>query len=122
MSIDFPNDADGDVLRSLSDKGINLQESRIIEFYCYAKTRQVAERIVQEAEFPEFDVEIFESDSDENSDAVFSVYFSKQMVPSYKSLIQIQDELNSILAAFDTVCDGWGTLVDPQECHDAENA
>jgi hypothetical protein len=37
------------------------------------------------------------------------------MVPDYGMLIRIQDELNEILAQFDTECDGWGTLVHPEE-------
>ena len=111
----FPDDSDGDVLRSLQAKGVDLEKSRLIEFYCYAKNRSVAGEIVRRLDPLGFRSDITENEDATDPDKRISVYSGRQMIPSYDEIITIQAELDAILSEFGTHCDGWGTLVDPDE-------
>lgn len=110
---DLPNDVDGDVLRSLSEKGVDLTKPREIEFYCYAPDYKIASQIVGELSQHGFTPHIYD-DGEEDNDASkrFSVYNAKMMVPTYQDIIETQRILNSLLKPFGTECDGWGTLSD----------
>ena len=111
----FPDDDDGDVLRSLQKKGVDLDQPRDIDFYCWAKDRPTAERIVLLMNEMGFASHVHESEKSDPPDQKFSVYGAKRMVPDYDALIRTQIELSEALLPFGTYCDGWGTLVDPQE-------
>lgn len=111
----FPDDDDGDVLRSLQKKGVDLSQPRSIDFYCYARDRSTAERIAAILDERGVKSDVFDSDEPEPAHQRYSVYASKWMVPDYEELLRIQAELNAVLARFGTSCDGWGTLVDPAE-------
>mgnify|MGYP001401247542 CR=1 FL=1 len=113
---DYPNDADGDVLRSLAAKGVDLTQPRLLEFYCYAATVEVARKISGQLTALGYKCDIFEDDHEEiPDDARISVYAGRVMVPSYEAVTRVQDELNVLLTEFDTYCDGWAALIDPSE-------
>jgi hypothetical protein len=113
---DYPNDADGDVFRSLAAKGVDLTQPRLLEFYCYAATVLIAQKISEKLTALGFKCDIFEDDQEETpDDARISVYAERVMVPSYQAVTRVQDELNILLKEFDTYCDGWATTVDPSE-------
>jgi regulator of RNase E activity RraB len=105
----------GDVLRGLQHKGVDLEKLRKIEFYCYAKNKSVAHEIVDRLNPLGFNSDIHEHNEETDQNERFSVYSACQMIPSYEEIVRIQADLNAILAEFDTRCDGWGTLVDPEE-------
>lgn len=112
--IDYPNDADGDVLRGLAAEGVDLTQPRLLEFYCYAASSAIAEDICARLTALGFKCHIFEDDEQEAPDDTrLSVYAERVMVPSYDAVIRVQNELNAVLSEFDTCCDGWGTLFDP---------
>jgi regulator of RNase E activity RraB len=113
MVMNFPNDADGDVLRSLQKKGVDLSQPRVIEFYCFASDRLVADKISKKIILPGFENEVFESKDTNDSTEIYSVYFVCSMVPNYADIVRIQNELNAKLNRFGTTCDGWGTLSSP---------
>lgn len=114
--VDYPNDADGDVLRSLAEKGVDLTRPRLLEFYCYASSTAIAQEISARLTALGFKCDIFEDDHEEiPDDARISVYAERVMIPSYEAVTQVQSELNILLKDYDTYCDGWATLVDPSE-------
>ena len=110
---DFPNDDDGDVLRGLRAKGIDLTKSRNIEFYCYAENEVIALNIAKQLDGLGYKSDVFNDDEAPSEDRRYSVYSALEMVPSYEEIVKTQKKLNSILSKFNTRCDGWGTLVDP---------
>jgi regulator of RNase E activity RraB len=114
-SMPFPDDEDGDVLRSLQSKGVDLSKARNIDFYCYVPDRATAHKIVEEMNEMGFDSRLFEDEEVGPSDEWLSVYGGIRMVPDYDDLIRTQIELNQVLARYGTHCDGWGTLIDPEE-------
>ena len=111
----FPFDDDGDVLRSLQSKGVDLGQARDIDFYCFAKDRRTANRIMKMLNNIGLKSEVFQSAESKKLGENPSVYATKRMVPDYDDLINMQARLNELLAPFDTHCDGWGTLVDPAQ-------
>lgn len=111
----FPDDDDGDVLRSLQKKGVDLSQPRGIDFYCWARDQATAEQIAALLDSRGFKSDVSDSDESEPADQRYSVYAAKWMVPDYEDLLRIQAELNVLLFRFGTCCDGWGTLVDPAE-------
>ncbi len=111
---DFPNDDDGDVLRGLLAKGVDLTLPRKIEFYCYAENEGFALNIAKQLDSLGYKSEVFDDDEAPSEDRRFSVYSTLDMVPSYEEVVKTQRKLNSILSNFNTRCDGWGTLVDPE--------
>ncbi len=106
----FPNDADGDVLRSLASKGVDLSKPRKIEFYCYAADYQTALKIVEEVSELGFTPDIFDDREGSDKSKRFSVYSAKTIIPSYDNIIEEQRVLNELLEKYQTECDGWGTM------------
>ena len=115
ISHQFPNDADGDVLRSLVERGVDLTKPRIIDFYCYARDELTAQSIVDDLTQLGYACRISLDEETEEPEERQSVYASRSIVPSYKTVIEIQSELDLLLRRYETVCDGWGTLVDPSD-------
>ena len=110
----FPDDDDGDVLRSLQAKGVDLSKARDVDFYCYVPDPVTADRIMAEMSRMGFDCRPFVSEELAPPEQRLSIYGTKLMVPDYDELIRIQIELNEMLVPYGTHCDGWGTLVDPE--------
>lgn len=108
----FPNDADGDVLNSLSSEGVDLSKPRKIDFYCYAPDHETALEIIEELSKLCFESDIYKNTEAANESKRLSVYSAKVMVPSYEAIIEEQRVLNRLLKKYKTVCDGWGTLSD----------
>lgn len=102
----FPNDDDGNVLQALHAKGVDLTKPREIEFYCYVSDLAQANEVATKTKALGFLPDIYE---DETTSKI-SVYSIKKMVPTYQDIIENQKVLNSLLKAYGTVCDGWGTL------------
>ena len=105
---EFPNDDDGEVLYRLAAKGIDLNDKRKIEFYCYARDENIAKRIVNDLATYGYSSSVFVDDNEGGSGSV-SVYSSITMVPKYELIVLEQRRLNIILEAYNTRCDGWMT-------------
>ncbi|GAC19581.1 ribonuclease E inhibitor RraB [Paraglaciecola arctica] len=112
MIKNFPNDDDGDVLKGLQEKGVDLNQPRKIEYYCYAENESVAFKIAAKIEDLGYQCDVFHDENASSIDKVYSVYCAQIMVPAYDDIIRTQSELNSALSNFNTKCDGWGTLVE----------
>lgn len=110
---EFPDDDDGDVLRGLQEKGVDLSQPREIEFYCYAENESKAIEIAGCLNEVGFKSEVFYDDEAPTQEKCYSVYSAQVMIPSYDDIVKAQSALNLVLSSFNTRCDGWGTLVDP---------
>ena len=96
----FPSDADGDVLKSLASKGFDFDTPTDVEFYCYAEDTAKAAGIAKMMQDVGFEADIYEDDR-------VSVYFKKQMILTYDSVVDEQKIANQRLSAFQSECDGW---------------
>lgn len=107
----FPNDPDGEVLFRLSETGIDMSAPRKLEFYCYVSDLAQANEVAMKTKALGFIPDVYE---DEITSKI-SVYMAKIMVPTYQEVMKTQKILNSLLKAYGTVCDGWGTLSEGTE-------
>lgn len=112
---DFPDDADGNLLRHLAARGFDLTRQREIEFYCFAADDAVAARIATVLSQLGYACEVTDDPEAEDPATQFSVYARIQMIPRYDDLVERQRALNEVLEEFDTNCDGWATSIHPTE-------
>ena len=99
--VDFPRDADGDVLRRLHKAGFDFGIPADVEFYCYAKDVEDAQGIADKMQGVGFRADVFKDD-----DSV-SVYFKKRMLLTYDAVVAEQKIADQLLLPHATVCDGW---------------
>ncbi len=98
---DYPNDADGDVLRRLSDAKFDFSSPVEVELYCYAEDLKTANAIRAIMNEVGFEADVFDDDD------TVSVYFKKRMLLTYDAIIGEQMIANQRLSGFNTRCDGW---------------
>jgi Regulator of ribonuclease activity B len=108
---EFPDDENGDVLRRMAARGIDLVSPRIVDFeHCFPDEaaarafRKSVEATVREAR-------LFESNAE--SGTGWEVQCRVEMIPSHAAITETEERLGGIAAAFDGRPDGWGFLSNP---------
>ena len=104
----FPNDVDGDALRSLYKEGINFNKQHSVEFFVAVPDQATGEKLLQVLKGEGFNC--FLEQDDETDEWVCCC--SKRMLLNYNELIKIQSELNNISKPHGGYSDGWGVFVD----------
>jgi hypothetical protein len=103
MSHDFPDDADGEVLRRLADDGVDLSTPREVDFTIYAPDESTAksllERIGSMGYSPRLCID--------EQDGSISLYCTIVMALTYDAVIERQEQLNAICRPVGAECDGW---------------
>lgn len=103
---DFPDDADGDVLRRLVESGNDLSQYMVIDFHVLVPDADAAEVLAELVKQAGFKPEVWQ---DEDSGAI-TVQCSKLMLPEYEALIDAQVELGRLAQPLGGEPDGWGTF------------
>ena len=102
---DFPEDTDGDVLRSIEEHGSDMDKPMFIEFTIVVpnndKAKAMAELIAPLGYAPEIYF-------DEKSET-WSLYCGKSMLATHDNVVEAQAELNEVVAPHGGNCDGWVT-------------
>ena len=111
MSGSYPNDADGDALRSAEESGADMSLPMVIDFAVDVPDEHTARRVAEIVAGHGFDPSIFEDD-DSGS---WSVYCSKSMLATYDGVVAVQAQLNELLGPYGGSCDGWGTFGNTQK-------
>lgn len=101
----FPNDADGESLRLVAQYS-DLSRPMTVDFHIAASTKESAQLIAQAcAEL------LYHTDVDKDDDGPdWTITCTTRMLLSYKSVIAIQIELESIANPLGGYIDGWGTF------------
>ena len=107
---EFPDDADGDVLRRLEEAGFDFTKAYDVDFYCYANDESTAKQILKKSEQIGYVSKIFVDEEDENKSKQYSVYMSVNIKITYAEVMRRQTELDGWLSDYNTRCDGWGGL------------
>ena len=111
MSVDYPDDVDGDVLRQVAAAGADMSRPMEIDFTIdvpsVACARSLAERIFALGYVPR----VYE-DATDNS---VSLYCAKTMLATHEGVIAAQSELNELCAPVGAECDGWLTAGNRQD-------
>jgi hypothetical protein len=104
----FPNDADGDALRSLQKDGLNFKKQHSVEFFVAVPDETTGVKLAQILKAEGFNCFV---DQDDETDE-WACCCSKKMLLHYSELIKIQNKLDLLSKPHGGYSDGWGVLVD----------
>jgi hypothetical protein len=104
----FPNDADGDALRSLFKEGINFKKPQSVEFFVAVPNKEIGEKLSVVLKGEGFNCFL---DQDDETDE-WSCSFSKRMLLNYSEIVKMQKKLDEISKPHGGFSDGWGVFVD----------
>ncbi|HYK75223.1 MAG TPA: ribonuclease E inhibitor RraB [Pseudoneobacillus sp.] len=104
----FPNDADGDALRSLYNEGINFKKPQSVEFFVAVPNKQSGEKLSQVLKNEGFNCFL---DQDDETDE-WACCFSKRMLLNHSELVKMQKKLDELSKPHGGYSDGWGVFVD----------
>lgn len=116
---EFPNDEDGNALRSLKEEGLDLSKEVEIEFAVDSPDEASSKEIAAAMTFKGFPTKIVydEGELEEGEEITpeseefapsWTVYSNIRMVPEHGEIIRIQEELDEISKPFGGKSDGWG--------------
>ncbi len=107
--MNWPNDADGDVLRRLQESGFDLSKATLIDFNVDFQiwpppTEAVA---LLSREYPS--LKLYPPDDNGDGYLQFQVY----ALASYELVMNVQSHVTELMAPFKGECDSWGILQEP---------
>jgi len=102
----FPDNADGDVLRRLAESSADMTSPMVIDFAVAIPDEATGRAIALKA------IEIgYKASVDQDSESnEWACYCSKPMFATYEDVINCQLELDKIAVAYGGFVDGWGTF------------
>lgn len=104
----FPNDADGDALRSLLKDGLDFKRQHVVEFFVAVPDENTGLKLSQVLKTEGFNCFL---DQDDETDE-WSCCCSRKMKLEYVELVKIQKKLDQISQPHGGYADGWGVFVD----------
>jgi hypothetical protein len=111
--MDFPDDANGDVLRRLQSDGDDLAKPRDVDFTVVFAIKGSAQKFAEHFEGLGHKVSIENSNC--NSDLPWDVVVVKHMVPSHSAITQFEATLQDNAEGLGGSNDGWGCLAQQNE-------
>lgn len=103
---EWPDDADGDVLRRLRESGFDFSAKWDIDFNIDLDSWPPAEALLEELRQKFERVEVVEPDQDGNGYIAFVV----NSTLTYELVMSIQRTASQIAKPFGGVCESWGVL------------
>ena len=101
----YPDDSDGDALRSVEQHGSNMDEPMKNEFSIDVPDKTAGIAVAERAATLGYEPNLYFDDES----ARWSVYCGKHMIATYENVVHGQLELNEIAVEHDSRCDGWVT-------------
>jgi Regulator of ribonuclease activity B len=111
MSSTYPNNSDGNMLRSVAANGSNMARPMIIDFSIAVSDEGVARRVADLVAAHGFDPSIYRDD-DSGS---WSVFCAKSMLATYEGVVEVQAQLRVLVEPHGGACDGWTTFGNSHE-------
>lgn len=108
ISFNFPNDADGDALRSLYKEGLDFKKQHSVEFFVAVPDKNSGETLINVLKDEGFNC--FLEQDDETDE--WACCCSKKMMLDYNKIVEIQNSLDHISKSYGGSSDGWGVFVD----------
>jgi hypothetical protein len=113
MSDELPNDSDGDALRRLGATGSDLSKEMEIDFAVLVPDERAGlafARIVGECGFRT-------AVKQGGHTGRWTCYCSRNMVPAYDAIVEIQRMLDDLGRPYNAKPDGWGSFGNAVESH-----
>ncbi len=102
----WPNNADGDVLRSLEAAGFRFTESHTVDYNVDFRSWPPASEALAYLHKNFGNVTLYEPDEDSTG----YVQFQETGPVSYDRVVEIQAIVSDVMAAYGGVCDSWGVF------------
>ena len=103
---DYPDDADGDALRSIAASGSDMSRPMLIDFAIDAGSKSIALACLAALEEAGFEASLYQDDEDQR----WAVYCPIRMIPDHAALLRTQKILGELVAEHGGTPDGWGTF------------
>jgi len=100
----FPDDVDGDVLRSLEANGVQLEVEHVIDFNIDLKDWPPNPELVSRLTDRYKNIEVFEPDGEFDG----YIQFHLTELVTHELVIRIQAEATGIAVPFGGICESWG--------------
>lgn len=104
--MNWPNDADGDVLRRMQGSGFDFTKPCLIDFNVDFQDWPPSEAAVRilEREYPS--TKVYEPTSEDEGYVQFQVF----ELLSYELVIKTQEYVTGLVASYGGICESWGVL------------
>jgi regulator of RNase E activity RraB len=106
MSLDFPNDADGDALRRVAADGSDLSRPMSIDFTVAVPDAGAGLEVAVRAGALGYQTAVRQDEESRE----WTCYCTRIMVPSYEAVVAAQQELDELARSHGGWADGWGTF------------
>ena len=115
MSHEYPDDLDGQVLRSIAEDGNDMTKPMEVEFHVAAPSEEVADAIADAAEQLGYEPHVFfddgeDAEEDEEIIDQWTCTCVKVMLLQYDAIMAAQAELDELAKPLGGYADGWGTF------------
>ena len=107
----FPDDANGDVLRRMEEKGDDLTRQRNIDFAVGFADQSSAERFAEHFRKLGHEVSVEKAGKDQSPE--WDVIVVKEMVPSHEGITSFERLLQTVADYWEGKNDGWGSFSAP---------
>jgi hypothetical protein len=104
----FPNDVDGQVLKSLKRDGVNFSQPQDVDFHIMCADEESLQATLTVLHQNDFQVEGFYDEEDDDWYCTIQI----NMLLEYQPIMDRQEMLNELVKPFGAYCEGWGVLVD----------
>jgi hypothetical protein len=109
--VPYPDDADGDALRSVAESGADMSRPMKIEFTISAPSHETAVAIAEMVSVHGYVPEIYVDEQDYR----VSLYCARVMMATYSGVVDAQAQLNRLCRPYAAECDGWITTGNRQD-------
>jgi len=113
MTEDFPDDENGDVLRSMAADGVELSSPRIVDFEHVFSSEPFASEFASAVAHLVDKVVRFEPEPDGDGKLLWDVQCRYRMIPTHENISRLEQLLGQKAAEFGGRADGWGSLSNP---------
>lgn len=103
---DYPDDSDGDALRSVAADGNDMSAPMVVEFPVVVPAETPAKQFASVASARGYQVHLWRDEEGSDWDVICAI----KMVPTHADVVRIQRELTEWAAPFGGYCDSWGTF------------
>ena len=106
VSTDWPQDADGDVLRRMHSAGFDFSKPCLIDFNVDFENWPPSEDAIQTLELQYPSAKVYSPVSGESGHIQFQLF----ELLSYRLVVETQEHVSTLMAPYGGSCESWGIL------------
>ena len=111
---EFPDDENGQALRSMAEQGVDLDSPRIMDFEHVFPKEASARGFNDAVAGTVLDTIIYEpEDNEQGAETGWEVQCRVRMVPTHTDITATESRLAAVAERFGGQADGWGTMSSP---------